>query len=275
MTKVLPIVPGQTVVVFTDLDGTLIDHHTYSAEQALDAIRSLQSRGWPLVFCSSKTFAEQVELQGHLGITAPFIVENGSAVIVPKDYFKVLPEGYRVLEHHLMYPLAHADAAALRAELARFQHIHGFSSVSDAALADITGLSGEALSRARDRWFTETLVTPLDDAQASALAAEIGKKSWALSKGGRFYTVLSDKADKGRAMRWLAKVFSANLPAAPLLAAVGDSPNDFPMLAEADFPFLVQKHDGSWAGLELPGLQKIDAVGPKGFSQAVRKMMGE
>ncbi|MDP2876998.1 MAG: HAD-IIB family hydrolase, partial [Holophaga sp.] len=64
-------------ILFTDLDGTLLDESTYAFEPALPAIRALQERGIPIVFCTSKTFAETVALQEVLGITDPFIVENG------------------------------------------------------------------------------------------------------------------------------------------------------------------------------------------------------
>ena len=76
-------------------------------------------------------------------------------------------------------------------------------------------------------------------------------------------------------MQWLVKVFAQNLSEVPLLAAIGDSPNDFPLLAAVDFPFLVQRQDGSWADLELPGLTKVDGIGPAGFSAAIRMLTGD
>jgi mannosyl-3-phosphoglycerate phosphatase len=105
------------------------------------------------------------------------------------------------------------------------------------------------------------------------LASKLLENGWVLSKGGRFHTLLSAQADKGRAMRWLADVFQENLPIAPVLLAIGDSPNDFPMLEAADFPFLVQRHDGTWAELELPHLNRVAGIGPKGFSATIQMLM--
>ncbi|MCG7852909.1 MAG: HAD hydrolase family protein, partial [Methanosarcinaceae archaeon] len=45
-------------VVFTDLDGTLIDHDTYSYKAARPALAALKKQGIPLIFCTSKTRAE-------------------------------------------------------------------------------------------------------------------------------------------------------------------------------------------------------------------------
>lgn len=270
----LPIPRNRPAVVFTDLDGTLLDHHRYTADAAADALRRLRERGWPVVFCSSKTFAEQVELQQKLGLAAPFIIENGSAVVVPRGYFSAVPVAPIHMEGYEVFPLAHADALSARAEIAHFQGVQGFYDISDVELSAATGLTGEALVRARARWFTETLVTPLDAGQVDALGTQLSKNGWVLSKGGRFYTVQSANADKGRAMLWLADIFSKNLPEAPLLVAVGDSPNDLPMLAAAHLPFLVQRHNGTWSDLEVIGLRRVEGIGPAGFSVAVQMLLG-
>jgi mannosyl-3-phosphoglycerate phosphatase len=274
MTNHFPVFPGQPMVVFTDLDGTLLDHHTYQANEAAEALRLLEARGWPLVFCSSKTFSEQVFLQKELEVQGPFIFENGSAVAIPKGYFTAMLPAPMEREGFEIFPLAHGNFSEARLELIGFQGINGFSDVSDAELANATGLKEDDLTRARDRWFTETLVSPIDETQALELSKTIAKNGWLLSKGGRFYTIQSASADKGRAMLWLAEIFTKNRLAPPLLAALGDSPNDLPMLVAADFPFLVQRFDGDWADLNIPGLVKVEAVGPAGFLAAIRMMLG-
>jgi len=45
-------------VFFTDLDGTLLDFHTYSFNPALPALEHLKAHEVPLIICSSKTRAE-------------------------------------------------------------------------------------------------------------------------------------------------------------------------------------------------------------------------
>lgn len=72
-------------VVFTDLDGTLLDHHTYSWQPAAPTVERLKRLGVPLVLASSKTRAEMVALRHELGIADPFVVENGAAIYVPGD----------------------------------------------------------------------------------------------------------------------------------------------------------------------------------------------
>ena len=38
------------LLVFTDLDGTLLEYETYSFERALPAIRALKEKNIPLIF---------------------------------------------------------------------------------------------------------------------------------------------------------------------------------------------------------------------------------
>lgn len=264
---------GQTALIFTDLDGTLLDHHSYSPAGSLHAIQRLLQHSWPIIFCSSKTFAEQRDLQRELELTQPLILENGAAVAIPEGRFPTLSGASMTVDGFEVYPLAHADFTALREAMAQLEGIRGYSDASDAELAALTGLEGAALARARDRWFSETLITPLGEGEVAAINAKLMSNGWTLSKGGRFHTIVSAQANKGRAMRWLADVYARHLPQAPLLVALGDSPNDQPMLAEADLAFLVQRHDGTWAAFDLPQAIKIEGVGPAGFSSAINQLI--
>ena len=66
-------------VVFTDLDGTLLEHSTYSFAEAEEALDLLRSQDIPLVICTSKTRSEVEFWRRLLGNEHPFIVENGGA----------------------------------------------------------------------------------------------------------------------------------------------------------------------------------------------------
>ena len=74
-------------IIFTDLDGTLLDDASKSHTPAVPAIRLVEERGIPLIFCSSKTRAEIEYYREKIGNRHPFIVENGGAIFIPEGYF--------------------------------------------------------------------------------------------------------------------------------------------------------------------------------------------
>jgi len=77
-------------IIFTDLDGTLLDSDTYSYEKAKIALQLLKKRRIPLIFCTSKTRAEIEFWRDEVGNYDPFISENGGGIFIPKDYFSCL-----------------------------------------------------------------------------------------------------------------------------------------------------------------------------------------
>ncbi len=79
--------PSRRVVVFSDLDGTLLEIGDYPLREAEPALQRLRSEGIPLVLCTSKTFAEVEWYRDRLRNTHPFIVESGGAIYIPKGYF--------------------------------------------------------------------------------------------------------------------------------------------------------------------------------------------
>jgi len=76
-------------VIFTDIDGTLLDYKTYSYKPALSALELIRKQKIPLIFCTSKTRAEIEVHRRIMDNQHPFISENGAAVFIPIDYFNI------------------------------------------------------------------------------------------------------------------------------------------------------------------------------------------
>ena len=80
-------------LVFTDLDGSLLDHHSYSFDAARSTLERLDELGIPVIPVTSKTRAEIKQIRDALGNKHPFVAENGAAVFIPRSYFPEPPEG--------------------------------------------------------------------------------------------------------------------------------------------------------------------------------------
>lgn len=263
-------------VVFTDLDGTLLDLHTYDPGPAREAVALLQERRIPIVFCSSKTRAEQLVYRRLLRIPDPFIVENGAAIFIPKGYFRV-PHEARPASHGLEVLELGRPATAIRRALREIRKetglsFQGYHEMTLEEVSRLTGLPPEAARRAMAREYSETIVVDFGPADWQRFNAALVAHGLVCFAGGRFHTVVGLGTDKGRAVHLLAELYRRQYGSI-LTIGLGDSPNDVPMLRAVERPFLVQRPDGSWESVDVPGLVPVPAPGPEGWRMAIEQLL--
>jgi mannosyl-3-phosphoglycerate phosphatase len=262
------------MVIFTDLDGTLIDFETYSAKLTAPRVKQLLADKIPVVFCSSKTWGEQHALMRSMGIDTLGIVENGSGIYVPRgmDLFLNHPASKPVESGRLIafgQPAAQIRASIETVSAALQLDLRPYSALTDSQIVELTGLSADGAARARARDFSETLTAKLQPDQWVRVQNEFAQHNLQCLCGGRFYTVSAQGCNKGTALAATVKAVSAARSAAITSVAIGDSFNDVDMLRAADLPYLVQQPGGTWHPVELLGLNKISAIGPAGWLLAI------
>ena len=262
-----------SLVVFTDLDGTLLNHHDYQWREAEPAVERLRRLGAPLILNSSKTRSEMESLRRELGNSHPFVTENGSAVYTPKGYFTDTPPDAEILEVELLGPPRDEILRVLHAFRRRHGYrFRGFADFSLRELQDVTGLSRDAARKASDRAGTEPLLWLDKRHPPSILARELESHGWRLVSGGRFLHAMG-AVDKGEATRLLLSRYSASryVRHGDLKSmALGDSDNDRGMLEAVDFPIVIPKADGSpWAPGPFPELVHAPMPGSAGWNNAV------
>nr|WP_249200644.1 HAD hydrolase family protein [Thetidibacter halocola] len=241
------------LLVFSDLDGTLLDHHDYSWQEARPGLDRLRDIGAGLVLASSKTGAELRALQADIGCTGwPAIVENGAGILWPEQDAGAEDGDYRRIR------------AVLRDLPPGFI---GFGDLDDAGVARLTGLAPEAAHLARLRQHSEP---GLWQGDADALPAFLRAAEAAglhARRGGRFLT-LSFGRTKADAM---AEVVAALKPRRTI--ALGDAPNDVEMLDAADFGVVIANpHAPPIPPLpyETGGrIVRTTKPGPEGWAEAI------
>ncbi len=266
---------GKKVVLFTDLDGTLLDFHTYSYKEATEGINLMKSKGVPLVFCSAKTRAEQELYQDKLGLRDPFIVENGGAVFLRKDYFS-LPypfhrslDRYNVIELGLPYERILKILAEVREETQiKFK---GYRDMNEEEVAAITGLSSKEAKMAKMREYVETVKFESSEADLRDFCRKLRMRGLQVTFGGRFLSVMGSN-NKGRAAVILKELYRREF--GPTFSiGIGDSRNDLPLLSSVDLPILVQKPGGRWEDIDLPHVIKADGIGPAGWNRIIIEIL--
>lgn len=251
-----------TLIVFTDLDGTLLDHETYSWDPARPALDALKARGVPVVLATSKTAAEVAVLHEALGLgQTPAIVENGAGIYRPGQPIEGGEDYARIRQALRDVP------TELRAVF------EGFGDVSDERVAEMTGLAEETAALARQRQFSEPGSWTGTAAELTAFRTMLGMYGVTARQGGRFLT-LSLGRTKACAMREIAAELGADRT-----IALGDAPNDSEMLEAADHGVIVA--NGHGAGLppmdgEAEGrIRRTQAPGPQGWADAVLALLNE
>jgi len=268
---------GSSLLVFTDLDGTLLDHHTYSFEPALPALNALKEKNIPLIICTSKTKAEIEKWRLELRTDHPFISENGSAIFIPKGYFSHKFCFEREKNDYLVVELG-TPYAQLRETLNQIRRslvikIKGFGDMSPEEVADLCGFSPQEAELAKKREYDEPFLLDKESALKKILETT-SYSNLQVTRGGRFFHLMGEN-DKGKAFKLLTDIYRENTEHIETIA-LGDSLNDLPMLRAADHPVLVQRPDGSYdPDVKLPHLNLAPGIGPTGWCEAVFELLNK
>lgn len=264
------------LLVFSDLDGTLLDHDSYDYAAARPCIEHLDELGWPLVLSSSKTASEMKALREALGNSAPFVVENGSAIFIPEGAFGAFPDAGAPITEQVMQGVSYAEVRQLVQTLREsggFDCV-GFGDLDAAGVAELTGLDLSSAARAKERCGTEPLLWRDSDEALQRFERGVREAGLRLTRGGRFVHVMGD-TDKGRAVPFLLERYLQVQPELELLTVgLGDSANDVPMLEAVDVPVVVRSKHGE--SLQLPSELRAlytSQPGPEGWAEAMEHLI--
>ena len=268
----------KNVLVFSDLDGTLLDHHTYSFAPALPMLRKLHSEDIPVILNTSKTFAELSDLRQEIGLDGPFIVENGAAIYIPMRYFKNQPNdtksknGFWVKE--FSKPREHwlALIEKLKDRFAgQFNH---FSNMSNKEIVDATGLSQKEARLAATREYGEPILWLGSDNAKNKFVQAIEKLGVSPLQGGRFLH-LSGECDKGKALVWLTQQFQIERDSEPCTTiALGDGQNDVAMLESADIAVrILSPANAPPTLMRQPEAFTSKTYGPSGWAECLEQII--
>ena len=270
------------VIIFTDLDETLLDYITYSFEKALPALQLVRERDIPLIICSSKTAKEVIFYREKIENEHPFISENGGGIFIPKSYFKskiqsasggqeskIIEEGnYLVIRLGAAYAVLRKTLKELRKE---GFNVRGFGDMTVQEIADTAHMDRAEAEMAKERDFDEPFTFEGTEEETRRLFEAITARGFHYTKG-EFFHILGN-TDKGKAVSMLMNMYTKEFGEMTAVA-LGDSPNDIPMLEVVDYPILVKKPDQTYAiSRNIPNLRRIDGIGSAGWNNAIFELL--
>jgi mannosyl-3-phosphoglycerate phosphatase len=279
------------ILIFTDLDGTLLDADDYSFKEALPALKKIKERKISLILCSSKTRAELELCQRNLGIKGPFISENGGAIFIPPGYFRQIPVELKKRGKYLVLELGTPYHKIRRKFLKVFDELNlkavGFGDLKAEEISFLLNLSRAGAELAKKREYDEPFyfLKKIRKEKIKLAEKEFNKSGLGLTTGGKLYH-LTGGNDKGKAVKLLSRIYKNNWENDILAIGLGDSLNDLSMLESVDIPVLIRKKDNSYEKEILnklsPGVNrtvhttgsrgrvyKAQGIGPRGWNQAI------
>ena len=265
-------------LIFTDLDGSLLDHHSYSFQPAATMLAELEQRGIPVIPITSKTKAELLPLRNQLNNPHPFIIENGAAIYIPCGYFSQQPKNSKTVDDFWVLEnaasrstwqtLLDSQAAEFSAEYQTFDS--AFREHGAEGITQLTGLNHHLATLANQRDYSEPVHWTGTPERKIMFVEKMQSLGATVLQGGRFLNIGGD-TDKGRALVQLEKLYlqQAGQSTCQTLA-IGDSGNDISMLEQASSALIIKSDHHAPPALTRSENVSISAqTGPQGWASGV------
>ncbi len=264
--------PEYPLLVFTDLDGSLLDHDNYGFDAALPALQQLKQHKIPVIFVSSKTLVEIETLGQDLQINHPIIAENGALVSIPANYFspddgQTDAQAQQLVHLGETYESIVATLTQIRAtQQWRFT---GFNDMSVQQIADVTKLDLTSAANAKNRQGSEPLIWQDSDEALTHFEKLLNEFQLSLTRGGRFFHVMGSHS-KGDAIKFVLESYNTHDFIPITTIGLGDSENDLSMLQVVDQAVVIRRSDQTHMHAEhVKNVYYTQKIGPAGWHEFI------
>ena len=252
------------ILIFTDLDGSLLHRDNFKFDEIKDYLNLLISKGIFIITNTSKTEKEILEFHNELGSNLPYISENGAAI-----------KGLDLLNSNLPKELIlsrEKDNLIKIFEKSVPENLQikckWLSKMNKKEQSLIFGLEDKKLKMALDRKYTIPFIFEGNKSEKNELVKIVKNKDLALQEGGRVIN-LTDKINKAKALQVFVRFFKKNNKKVKTIA-VGDNYNDLDMLKTSDFPCLVFNDKFTLDKIPINNLITTNKPSPQGWADVIK-----
>ena len=253
------------VLIFTDLDGSLLDRDTFKFDKISKYIKDLISKGIFIIPNSSKTKKEIDSFNTELDEDLPFIVENGAAIYNLNLINASFPEKIS-LSREISEILDIFNNKISKKYKSKCKFIKNLT--SDKQL-QIFGQSKEKVKLSMKREYSIPLLYDGSKAEKVDLIKSVNNAGLSLHEGGRLIN-LCDKISKSQAMKHVVKIFKKISKEELITVGVGDNFNDLDMLKNSDIPCLVFNDKFTMEKININNCLVSKKPAPEGWEEVVK-----
>jgi len=259
----------QKILIFTDLDGSLLHRDTFKFDPIKDYIVSLVNQGIIIIPNSSKTEKEIEKFSEELGVKLPYISENGSSI-----------QGLNLINANFpnKIVLSREKEELIKIfndkvpEQLRNKCIE-ISKINKKEQEKIFGQKDDNLKNALNRKYTLPFLFKGDKTEKNKLSKILSSSSLTFQEGGRVVN-LCDNINKVKSMNKVIKILKKTEDKIKTIA-VGDNYNDLDMLKSCDIPCLVFNDKFKLDHINIDNLIFSNKSSPEGWADVIKKALAK
>ena len=236
-----------TLMIFTDIDGTLINNDTFYEGENIEIAQTLSEHNHILIYNSSKTFSEIDLMQKRFNTSFPFICETGGGIYHKNLFNQVsdrLRDGYSIMYEAKKIEMF-KDIIEKEVQKNFKNDLDMFDDLCLDEKSKLSGLRGNDLYLASKRDFSMLISWKSDELRYSKFESVLHGYGLRLIKGGRFCHICTSH-DKGQAVTFfLNQIKSSEMYNKIITIGIGDSTNDIEMLSNVDYACVVKSENNS------------------------------
>ena len=253
------------IIIFTDLDGSLLDKDTFKFDEIDDFFKELISEGIKIIPNSSKTEAELLDFNKQYNLNLPFISENGSSIhglnLIQKD----LPNKVLISRSADQIISIYNDTIPDNLK----KKINFILELNYKDQERIFGLPLDKMILATKRNYTLPIQFVGNEIEKNEFIKILKKVGLTLQTGGRIMNIC-DNVNKSKAMTNALKLISKKFDDEIITIGVGDNENDIEMIKQTNYPCLVKNDNFNSSLINIDNLIKSSEPSPRGWSDVIK-----
>ncbi len=253
------------IIIFTDLDGSLLNKDTFEFNEIEKYFRELISKGIKIIPNSSKTEAELLNFNEQNNLDLSFITENGSSIHGLNKIHQNLPDKIiisrtideirNIYEENISMDFKNKITHILELEREKQQKI--------------LGLPLDKIKLAIKRDHSIPIKFNGTESEKNEFTKILKNSGLTIQTGGRIMNVC-DNVNKSKAMSRALQLIRKELTEEIITIGVGDNENDIEMIKQTDYPCLVKNENFDSSLINIDNLIKSDEPSPKGWSDVIK-----
>ena len=258
-----------SLIIFTDLDGSLLHRDNFKFDEIKDYIKDLIDNGIIIIPNTSKTEKEVKEFIKELGSELPFISENGSSIhglnLINANFPNKIILSRDKQELHEIF---NSKVPRELKDKCKF-----VSNMNTGQQINIFGLQDNNLKNALNRKYTIPFLFEGNKIEKNELLKILRSLSLNMQDGGRVLN-LGDNTNKVKAMNQVIKIYK-KVENKIKVIAVGDNFNDLDMLRNCDIPCLVFNDQFKKDQINLDNLIVSNKPSPEGWADVIKTALAK